>query len=103
MIIQNNNFTDPPIPESWEIEPLTTDIVTQYPPGMENSFSQLLIFKDIPKTFVFIKVTVNGTGHNLWFSKRKQMVNYGYPIDQICGSSLPQQASKRTNPSRGGS
>jgi hypothetical protein len=71
--------------ESTEVEPLMADIRTHYPPGVENSSSQIFFFQKIPDTFTLIEVILDGQGYKTYPFGRQDVHNWGYAMDRVCG------------------
>ena len=75
------------------------DIRGPYPPGTENSSSQIFFFQRIPDNFALIEVILDGRGYNIYPFGSQQVRNWGYAMDRVCGppekSALPADKTKR--------
>jgi hypothetical protein len=75
---------DPPAIDRTNIRLLNSDIVGPYPPGMENSSSQTLLFKKFENALAIIQVDVSGTSRGLLPFTEQEVHNYGYAIARVC-------------------
>jgi hypothetical protein len=75
---------DPATIDRNDVGLLNSDLVHSYPPGLENSSSQYLLFQKFDTGLAIIQVDVYGWASSfLWFGKQ-DLHDYSYAIGRVC-------------------
>jgi hypothetical protein len=95
----------PPGISRSDVELLNDDIVGRYPPGLENSSSQVFFFKKFENALAMIQVNVDGFSRGVLPFSKKEVHNYGYVIARVCGTTsgepeVEKAVRKKTSPAK---